>query len=868
MPDYAPKLGGRETPFSASSRSARENGIKSSSRIPERSDPNSLEAAVNKSPRVQAMAQLRQSIHQSPRVQAMAQSRQSIHQSLRVQAMARLRKGVVPVSLDYVPRRKADGAGDEAPRPHTGAMERNSGSSAVQRVIEVKSGEEYTAAADLPQALQADPLLRDLANSADTALAQSVGELTRHADGQTVSILMPRRHLIGENHDDSHFDEAVDAWGWGAAKMQEGFQTSGSVRDPHTQNWLHPGFWQSKTKVGTEPLEDVHARMLQDIALYRTHLEYLSQEASNLSTSVGRSLLTERDKTRYNSLRAAGEGQKGNLLVRLKGYEEACKALLTQDAALDTRAQSALRIMATTMADEWDTLPEQMKAAASSPWNLFMADSGDFAVANRLSAKSQAAAAVISRLDLLASLTIAVLKAEDHNPQGTDAAADIAWGRVTQGGNPLTEVSPVRELFMRQRVNAMRKPGLVGMGAQHVTNLTGQIDDGEYYGSYNAFRGAIQMKEIAPVRASGTRVLQGRWQNDTSIMTSQEDLQGLTGVAPGTVAPGSAADVSLTSGADYLVAPNAVLAVEANSPAVNALPPGKHIVGESRHGGPEWESATASWPYIPKMRERLKTYAKPHEVSIGAADRPWETHLRKGSTDLALEGHNEYAITTLSVLQQYLKGYDQIDEYHGPDAARYKAEKFQELHERSEEAYLVLLRLRQIGVALSNEAVRTPGEEQYYQMALHIDINKGYQQIKKIADDKATGYVTTLGGFWEKNFLKNIYDIEDLINDVVPRIVTIDNFQNMQAIRTLNEGRHRDLADWNNRAGEAITSPASRDIREFEMMRRINAAPSPLLVQVGTAHIPGLRAKGAAGTLYDDEWSLQGAAQKNTFNFG
>ena len=75
----------------------------------------------------------------------------------------------------------------------------------------------------------------------------------------------------------------------------------------------------------------------------------------------------------------------------------------------------------------------------------------------------------------------------------------------------------------------------------------------------------------------------------------------------------------------------------------------------------------------------------------------------------------------------------------------------------------------------------------------------------------------------------------------------------MQTIQGLNTGEQRNLVDWSDRTVSAILSPATRDIRENEMVRRINAAPLPFMVQVGKAHIPGLINKGVVGTTYPNE---------------
>jgi hypothetical protein len=370
-------------------------------------------------------------------------------------------------------------------------------------------------------------------------------------------------------------------------------------------------------------------------------------------------------------------------------------------------------------------------------------------------------------------------------------------------------------------------------------------------------RGVVKSAVLGlPQRSSGS-VIQPRWKNDGGVMADAAAVRTALGTDVTHVPDGLDADATLASGDVFLVAPSVGLLAEIQSGSMRAMREDKHIVGETAHGGAAWPAATAPWNYVVKMREQFKTYEKADEVgtnSIASADKAIFDKLGPGTSgDLALEGQNEYAISALTLVQQFLKGYDKVYGLSGAGADAAKASWYGILHERLLEVYVVLLRLHKIGEALFSKDKRSPKEEKYVALAMQIYADDGYKLIGVISKSDAKGKVTELGGFWQRNVVKDIQSMQALISSVVNKIVEIDGFKNMNAVKALNAGTERDRDDSSARVKQAVVSPETRDIRELEMVRRINAGPSPLLVQVGSAHLPGLGVKGVAGTRHATE---------------
>jgi hypothetical protein len=359
----------------------------------------------------------------------------------------------------------------------------------VQRVIKEKSGRKYTQVEQLPESVRLNVTIGGWATAAENTLVQSFRDLEARGRAEAAPVLTPHRHLIGESHNASRFEEAVNAWGWGAARMQEGFQRSQTVKEPFTEMATNPGLLKSGMFKGVLPLENTHARTLSDLAGYRLYANLMELRAGQLRDEVRASNITH--KAQYENSRTHIDEQHKELMMRLDGYEAACKDILKQAQGNDNAAQGMLRVMATYMNNQWVPLKTRMALVSSSPWNLLFANAGDEAVAIKLEARRAAANLLVQNMDTLAGYVADILRAETD-----DATGDLAnrnWATATgASGNVLTDTSPIREEMMARNINAAAKPLLVGIGSAHVTNLDGQITDGKYHHNYTDFERDVQ----------------------------------------------------------------------------------------------------------------------------------------------------------------------------------------------------------------------------------------------------------------------------------------------------------------------------------------------------------------------------------------
>lgn len=368
---------------------------------------------------------------------------------------------------------------------------------------------------------------------------------------------------------------------------------------------------------------------------------------------------------------------------------------------------------------------------------------------------------------------------------------------------------------------------------------------------------AVHAMHRARLPSPAQAPIQAQWTDMSVTAANRAEMEARMGIPRKLVDESEAAGQSLLDGALFLVPPAATLKTElAAGQPLRAAPSDRLTIGETHHGADTWPHATAPWPYIPKMRERFKTFEKPGEAGVKTADvleAPLGGDERAQTGDLALEGQAEYAVSALSIVQQLLKGYDSVFEAEGPGSAQLKNNYVGMLMPRLLELRIVLMRYRTIGIKLSQNAVKSPKEQALLDLALHIDSHEGRPLVDSVSKGGDTGEVTQLGGFWQRHFGKKIQTMQDLIEGVANRIIALEGFANMKPMQDLNQGRERGLTTWATRTGQAITDASTRDIRELEMVRRINAAAVPFMVQVGAAHIPGLIAKGVAGATYVTE---------------
>jgi hypothetical protein len=368
----------------------------------------------------------------------------------------------------------------------------------LQRRIRVKNGPTYNNAGALPVPLQSSADLSAKADHADTYLVNREKDLTLRAKGQNSRILSPHRHLIGELHNASRFDEALEDWGWGADKMLEGLSTSQTVVDPEMEARI-----TSKPLIGTniyygaKHLENMHASMLQELSLFHYALGALEDKAI---------IVKDKHATSYSSKTAIPIATKNafdkeynyvkelldEVIDKMKHYRAAAEGSLAAGNP-QSDPEIALQGLAQYMHGRWDQLFTNLKGIKSNPWNNLIPEHLDSSVGNKFQLKAQAAHDLRDEIDQIAAAVVSMIGTEAPTPN-VKATAYQSWANATGvGGNPLTDIGPIREEFMAVNINNnLNKPGIVQIGSTHVHNLLGRINDGKYHNAYTDFVNDLQ----------------------------------------------------------------------------------------------------------------------------------------------------------------------------------------------------------------------------------------------------------------------------------------------------------------------------------------------------------------------------------------
>jgi hypothetical protein len=319
----------------------------------------------------------------------------------------------------------------------------------------------------------------------------------------TPPLLSPHRHLIGEQHDRSRFTEALTAWGWGAAKMAEGYQTSEAVKDSITQanqqhtTWL---FWNG-VFFGTRELENLHAYTLQGVALFRQRLRLLSDAEKALAGAAddvrlyqkqdpaGAKTYWQREQAKVDGIRDDTYGEyRDGLASMVANYEGASTRLLSSGQQPESREVAVLRTLATAMVRRWGPLTTQPKTFSSRPYGRL---TGWMETGDLLRQRATGILAyVTSPLDVFGDGLNDLVKAAARGVAGSDRHSrriDAAWAATRAGGSSLKEISKTREIFMLANINGLPVPGLVQLGEAHVRNLKGKAEQAKYHADYDAF---------------------------------------------------------------------------------------------------------------------------------------------------------------------------------------------------------------------------------------------------------------------------------------------------------------------------------------------------------------------------------------------
>lgn len=373
----------------------------------------------------------------------------------------------------------------------------------LQRKIKVKTGETYADSSKLPKELSGDKGMKDKADESGTYLALSGADLIKRTKGQKAEILSPHRHLIGEVHTDSHFEEAVANWGWGADKMEEGLNTSTDVVDAKSQEWMttEPGFLQPNPHYQSKALENLHAKILASMSIMRSHFMGMADMcniAASNSVAIEKKDQVEENQKNFNDAFNLIKILRSNIQKEWDeatkpnwdDYANACNARLKKSRGTGNTSDHLLYDMAKDMQKRWQSMPLTLSALIGSIYNLW--DSWIETGKKAKLREKEINEFIKDDLDLFSAHLMAMTKAEAGVITGdnsNDKLIDDAWKKAaSHEGKPVNDISPIREIFMQHNIEAnLKKPGIVLIGNSHVKNLNGKIADAKYHMSYDKF---------------------------------------------------------------------------------------------------------------------------------------------------------------------------------------------------------------------------------------------------------------------------------------------------------------------------------------------------------------------------------------------
>jgi hypothetical protein len=385
---------------------------------------------------------------------------------------------------------------------------RHAGPPPVQAKIRVKGGATFSAMKDLPASVRTAEALRPAVESADNYLAKSEGDVVARGAGRPAPLLTPHRHLIGERHNASRFEDALKAWGWGADKMVEEFHHSADVVDKITQenmNLKKVGLFANPLYLA-KPLENLHAKVIQTLSTVRFVLGQVQENSGKMSRIAGNidqkpsKDVMSANKESFELGATMLENQRslalsewnGGIEPHLSSYEDACTNRLKTARGEGSGGPALLHDLATAMQGKWGKLAKNIKVLTTKPYGL--TDSWAETAQALATCESNIDDFIKHGIDRWADGLVALTKAEAASISGDDThndTVDTGWqnAKTAQGSkNALLAIGPMREIFMAHNINTkLEKPGLVQIGELHVDNLAGKIADGKYHKTYDAF---------------------------------------------------------------------------------------------------------------------------------------------------------------------------------------------------------------------------------------------------------------------------------------------------------------------------------------------------------------------------------------------
>lgn len=376
----------------------------------------------------------------------------------------------------------------------------------LQRKIQVKGGALYNNKTELPISMETTLDLTNKAEADGTYLVRKTADLTKRVNDQESEILSPHRHLIGEIHTQSKFTKAVANWGWGADKMAESYQTSTDVTDDITvenKNLRKTGPFTANPYYQVKELENLHPYIIQSLSMLRFRLEelkentgrmagYAEKVALNINKNNNKKAFKTGEAILSNQRKAALKEWKGGVAPHFQSYKRACTERLLTERGNGNSSGALLHDMATAMSNVWDKMEKNIVVLSKKPYGIL--DSWIKKYNNLKTRKANFTNFITKVIDVWADELVKMTKAEAQLVSGgnlNDRTIENSWTNAKEANNAQTAVhsiGPMREIFMKNNINNnLNAPGIVQIGAGHVTNLDGEINDGKYHDSYDDF---------------------------------------------------------------------------------------------------------------------------------------------------------------------------------------------------------------------------------------------------------------------------------------------------------------------------------------------------------------------------------------------
>jgi hypothetical protein len=347
------------------------------------------------------------------------------------------------------------------------------GNQTIQRKIRVQDGRVYAAADE-----GTNQRFRRIVQSPATYLARSGQDLHQMKTGNDAPLLAPRKHLIGECHSASQFTTAVHDWAWGAEMLTEAYSSHRRLIDSAKEEKQSAPTGNADEQVlwrQAGALEDRGAAALADLVNARIVATRLLQTTNALH---GSGILPEQTPRFTGACELGWKKCKLALIVALE---------LTRYISDSSKARG-WGIFGSYFPDHQlvaGVVNEQLLAELGGGLDNIMAQLDDM---SRLHLEPAKLLRILVHIDALIPVLRSLVASHDphgHTETELKTATDSAIAHRDIG-----RLSPVRERYMRQRIESAGVPTLVRIGQGHVANLrkNGLPQQTLAFDDYQAFR--------------------------------------------------------------------------------------------------------------------------------------------------------------------------------------------------------------------------------------------------------------------------------------------------------------------------------------------------------------------------------------------